>query len=80
MRKTTLDRSELNRRCDQVFDLTVLEYVYDVYITDDGRVVMEMSELKDKESIFFFFDYEPDMSDRPESLEYIMGTRDDFND
>ena len=78
MRHTTLDRSELNRRCDQVFDLTVFEYVYDVYITDDNRVVIEMSVLEGREENFI--EYEPDMSDRPTSLEYIMGTRDDFND
>ena len=26
------------------------------------------------------FDYEPDMTDRPEALDYLMGKRDDFND
>ena len=45
MRRTTLTRSELNRRCDQVFDHTVSEYVYDVYVTNDNRVVVDMSRM-----------------------------------
>ena len=79
MRRTTLTRSELNRRCDQVFDLTVSEYVYDVYVTNDNRVIVDVSIL-DENRHEKFIDYEPDMSDRPKSLEYILGTRDNFDD
>jgi hypothetical protein len=38
-----------------------------------------MSE-RDQDGEEISFTYEPDMSERPESLDYLLGNRNDFND
>jgi hypothetical protein len=79
MKKTKLDLKELNKRCEEVFELQEDDYIYDVIVDDDNVVRVNMTEL-DQSGQFVIFDYLPDMSERPESLDYILGERDDFND
>ena len=79
MEQSILDQEELNKRADEVFDLRIGDYVYDVIIEDDSQVVVPMREL-DQDGDYVDFKYRPDMTDRPEALDYLMGKRDDFND
>lgn len=74
-----LTQEELNKRADEVFDLRIGDYIYDVIIDDDSQVVVPMREL-DQDGDYVDFKYRPDMTERPEALEYLMGKRDDFND
>ena len=80
METSNLDQEELNRRAGEVFDLRIGDYVYDVCVEDDGSVRIPMRELSDLDGDYVDFDYSPNMSDRPEALEYLMGKRDDFSD
>ena len=66
---------ELQKRADEVFCL------------DEGDLVISVSGEKDSTRIRMYneisgleWDLLPDMKDRPEALEYLMGKRDDFND
>ena len=80
MEMSNLDQEELNKRAGEVFDLKIGDYVYDVCVEDDGSVRSPMRELSDLDGDWVDFDYLPDMKDRPEALEYLMGKRDNFND
>ena len=80
MEMSNLDQEELNKRAGEVFDLKIGDYVYDVCVEDDGSVKIPMRELSDLDGDWVDFDYLPDMTERPEALEYLMGKRDDFND
>ena len=82
MERGTLSQEEFEKRCDEVFCTQVGEEYYGIRIEDDGRVCVEMGETGTKEEQFrwVYFDYEPDMTERPEALDYLMGKRDDFND
>ena len=80
MEMSNLDQEELNKRAGEVFDLRTGDYVYDVCVEDDGTVRIPMRELSDLDGDYVDFDYLPNMKDRPEALEYLMGKRDDFND
>ena len=79
MKKSNLSLEELNKRCGEVFELQEDDYIYSVEVDDDGTVRVNMEELS-QEGQMVIFDYEPDMIERPESLDYILGNRDDFND
>ena len=74
-KKTKLNYEELNKRIDEVFFMNEGETCYDLVIDDDGtvRVCLEDSESN-------IFDYLPNMSERPEALQYLMGERDTFSD
>ena len=80
METSNLDQEELNKRAGEVFDLRIGDYVYDVCVEDDGSVRIPMRELSDLDGDYVDFDYLPDMKDRQEALEYLMGKRDDFDD
>lgn len=80
MESSNLSQEELNKRAEEVFDLSIGDYVYDVFVEDDGTVRIPMRELSDLDGDYVDFDYEPDMSERPEALDYLLGKRDDFND
>jgi len=80
MEMSNLDQEELNKRANEVFDLSIGDYVYDVFVEDDGTVRIPMRELSDLDGDYVDFDYKPDMTERPEALEYLMGKRDNFND
>jgi hypothetical protein len=75
---TTLNTEELNKRAEEVFDLQEDDYIYDVSVID-GQVFVNMEELSENGQ-FVIFDYKPDMSERPEALDYLLRKRDDFND
>ena len=79
MEQSILDQTELNKRADEVFDLREGDFIYDVFIEDDGGVKVSMREL-DEDGDYVDFKYLPDMTNRPEALDYLMGKRDDFND
>ena len=75
-----MDATELNRRCDQVFDMREDDFVWGVYLTSDGQLLVEMEEINEEGESSGLFNYEPDMTERPEALAYLMGERNDFND
>lgn len=74
-KKTKLSYEELNKRIDEVFFMNEGETCYDLFIEDNGtvRVCLEDSESN-------IFDYLPNMSERPEALQYLMGERNNFLD
>lgn len=74
-KKTKLSYEELNKRIDDVFFMNEGETCYDLFIEDNGtvRVCLEDGESN-------IFDYLPNMSERPEALQYLMGERDTFSD
>ena len=82
MRRTTLTEKELNKRAAEVFELQEGDYIYDVIVDDDGKVLVNMEEVGSKQEGFRIvnFNYEPNMSERSEALAYLLGERDDFND
>ena len=81
MRKSTLNENELNKRADEVFELYAGDYIYSVEVQDDGRVQILMDEAAEGlPTKRMLFTYEPDMTERPQALAYLMGERDDFND
>lgn len=70
------------KRCEEVFETKEGEEYCDIRVEDDGKVrigVVEVSP-KEKGSNWIYFEYEPDMTERPQALAYLMGERDDFND
>lgn len=73
------DTNEINRRCDQVFNMNDGDFVWGIYL-DDGQLLVEMEEINEEGESSGIFNYEPDMTERPEALAYLMGERDDFND
>lgn len=79
MEQSTLSLDELNKRCSEVFDLQEGDYIWGVYVDSQGTVRVNMEEV-DKNGETIIFDYLPEMTERPEALDYIMGKRDDFND
>lgn len=83
MKKTNLSLDELNKRAEEVFELQVDDYIWDVTATDDkidiDSVTVNMEEVDEKGRIVNF-DYKPDMTERPEALDYLLGLRNDFND
>ena len=76
--RTVLDLDTLNKRASEVFELQEDDYIWDVEV-NDGVVVVNMEEVEHGGDIVNF-DYMPDMSERPEALDYLLGLRDDFND
>ena len=80
--RTVLDLETLNERAKEVFELREDDFVYDVEVSDDNVVTITIEETGTKIEGFrrVIFDYKPDMSERPEALEYLLGLRDDFND
>ena len=76
--RTTLNIEELNKRAEEVFELQEGDYIWDVEVID-GQVYVNMEEVTEKGDTVIF-DYKPDMSKRPEALDYLLGLRDDFND
>ena len=73
-----MDQQELNRRAQEVFYLRPGDFIYDVYV-EDGQTIISMRELGE-DGDYVDFKYTPDMSNRPEALDYLLGKRNDFND
>jgi len=77
--KLNSNLDELNKRASEVFELQENDYIWSVEITKNGTVLVNMEEVtQDGDTVIF--DYKPDMTERPEALDYLMGKRDDFND
>ena len=79
--RTILDLDTLNKRAAEVFELQADDYVWDGS-KEDSIVTITMEENGTKVEGFrrVIFDYKPDMSERPEALDYLLGLRDNFND
>jgi hypothetical protein len=77
--RTTLDLDELNKRAEEVFELQEGDYIWGLTI-EDGVVKVNMEEEEWITGKSVIFDYEPDMTERPQALDYLLGRRDDFND
>lgn len=69
-----LSFEELNKRADEVFLLDEGDEI--ISVSGEGDCVRV--RMIDKDGLEF--DLMPDMTDRPEALDYLMGKRDDFND
>ena len=77
--KLNSNLDELNKRAGEVFELQEDDYIWSVEIMGNGTVLVNMEEVtQDGDTVIF--DYKPDMTERPEALDYLMGRRDDFND
>ena len=76
--KGKLNEEELNKRAEEVFDLPLTDYIYSVDVVND-EVLVNMEEVNEEGNIYDF-DYKPDMTERPEALDYLLGLRNDFND
>ena len=74
MEKTKLRHNELNKRVNEVFDLKDNETVWDVYVDNMNNVRVTLDDGETE------WDYIPDMSKRPQALDYILGKRNNFND
>lgn len=79
MTRTKCNYEELNKRASEVFDLQEGDIIYDVTVENDN-VTIEMSEVDQDSGRDIIFDYKPNMTERPEALDYLLGNRDDFND
>ena len=77
-----LEQKEFNKRCKEVFLAQDGDEFIDIRVENDGKVCINMNEIGDKLEQFrvVCFDYEPDMSERPQALDYLLGNRNDFND
>ena len=76
MLRTRCGHIELNKRANEVFILERDEEIFDVSVDDDGTVRVYMTE----DNELTPFDYIPDMTERPQALDYLLGKRDNFND
>lgn len=83
MKQTNLSLDELNKRAGEVFELQEGDYIYDAEVNDGkidiDSVTVNMEEVDEKGRIVNF-DYKPDMTERLEALDYLLGLRNDFND
>jgi len=77
-KKTTLNGKEIQERCEKVFVAEEDDFFYDIII-EDGRVKIPMGTI-DEDGYPYSFVFEPNMSERPEALAYLLGERNDFND
>jgi len=79
MRVSKLDSDEFDRRCGQVFDAKPWEYYSHMELYDDGSVNIYMYEYDDDGYCMLGFNYQPDMSGRPISVQYLMGDIDEYH-
>lgn len=73
-----LTQEEFNKRCNEVFLSQEGDYYYSIEVKGDRVIINMEEETIDGDTVVF--DYEPDMTERPEALAYLLGERDDFND
>lgn len=66
---------DLDERCREVFILTDTEEVCDADCVD-GNLRLFMCDNADDTCWIYL----PDMTERPEAMEYVLGNRNDFND
>jgi len=70
-----LSFEELNKRADEVFLLDEGDLIVSVDGNANATRVRIYNEISGLE-----WDLMPDMSERPQALDYLMGKRDNFND
>lgn len=78
MKSGKLNQKEFNKRCHEVFFSQEGDYYYSIEVKDSKVSINMEEETADGNTVIF--DYEPDMTERPEALAYLMGERDNFND
>lgn len=76
-----MTQQEFQRRCEEVFEIYEGEECYGIEV-DNDEVLVHMGDVGTKQEGFrwVYYDYKPDMSERPQALDYLLGRRDDFND
>lgn len=76
-----MTQQEFQRRCEEVFEICEGEECYGIEV-DNDEVLVHMGDVGTKQEGFrwVYYDYKPDMSERPQALDYLLGRRDDFND
>ena len=83
MKQTKLTSEEFQKRCEEVFSAYEGDKFYSLEIVNDRRsVIVSMGEedTLDGEKSILCFNYEPNMTDRPEALAYLLGERNNFTD
>ena len=73
-----LKQEELQKRCEEVFEAREGDEYYNITV-DGDKVSIYMREI-DENGDNVNFVYEPNMTERPEALAYLLGQRNDFND
>lgn len=73
-----MENQEFNKRCCEVFEDEGSIHFHSIKIENDN-IKIAMSEIDENGNIMDF-DYCPDMSDRPQALDYLLGKRNNFND
>ena len=76
MKQSKLNFKEMNKRVNEVFMMDEGDSVYGIFEDKYGQLKVCI-ENKIEETIW---DYLPDMIERPQAKDYLMGRRDDFND
>ena len=76
-----LTQQEFQKRCEEVFEIYEGEECYGIEV-DNDEVVIHMGEVGTKQEGFrwVYFDYKPDMNERPQALAYLLGMRNSFAD
>ena len=74
-----LDQEEFNRRCCEVFDSEEGEVFCDITVEAcQGHVLSVCVNMEDADGLSW--PYYPDMGERPQALDYLLGNRATFND
>lgn len=76
MKRSILNFEEMNKRCNEVFMMNDGDSVYGIFEDKYGQLRVCLENVVDEA----VWDYLPDMTERPQSKDYLMGRRDDFND
>ena len=74
-----MTQQEFQKRCENVFDTQVGDEFYSIEIDRWDNVLIDMSEIDEKGNRVAFY-YIPNMKERPQALDYLLGKRDDFDD
>lgn len=73
-----MTQKDFDKRCKEVFITQEGDEFYAIN-TNGSDVCIAMKET-DPNGEELFFNYFPDMSDREQALDYLLGKRNDFND
>ena len=74
-----MTQQEFQKRCEDVFVAQVGDEFYSIEIDKWNNVSIDMSEIDEKGNRIALY-YTPNMEERPQALDYLLGKRDDFND
>lgn len=76
MKRSTLNFEEMNKRCNEVFMMNDGDSVYGIFEDKYGQLRVCLENTVDET----VWDYLPEMLERPQAKDYLMGRRNDFND